>query len=130
MKKISTIISIISLTLWPKLFCQAANLSDAFSGFLEKAGGRDGAGYDPGQRTIDPIIGNIILIITSVLGVLFLALMIYGGFTWMTALGDEKKVTKAKDLLVAAIIGLIILVAAYMVTYFVFIKIAQPSLTV
>jgi hypothetical protein len=38
----------------------------------------------------------------------------------MTAGGDEQKVTKAKDSIRRAIIGLIIIVAAYGITYFVF----------
>ena len=47
-------------------------------------------------------------------------MIIYAGFEWMTAQGDEKKVDKAKDTLTRAVIGLIIIIAAYSITYFVF----------
>ncbi len=131
MKKLFAFFSILTWSLWPKFYCAAANLKDAFGpNFLDKAAGGDGAGYNTAQRSIDPIIGNVILIVTSFLGVIFLALMIMGGFTWMTAMGDEKKATKAKDMLTAAILGLIIVVAAYMITYFVFKKVVGQSLEV
>lgn len=130
MKKILTLISITIASFWPKFFCQAQNLKDAFGSNLEKVGGNDGAGYDTSVRTIDPIIGNVIMLITSFLGVIFLALMLYAGFTWMTAGGDEKKVTKASGMMVAAIIGLIIVAAAYAITYFVFTNVVSQTLAI
>ena len=45
--------------------------------------------------------------------------MLYAGFLWMTSSGDETKVTKAKGLMVNAVIGLAIVLAAYAITYFV-----------
>ncbi|MBU1663142.1 hypothetical protein KJ627_01270 [Patescibacteria group bacterium] len=59
------------------------------------------------------IIANIIKIILGLLGIIFLVLIIYAGFNWMTAAGDEEKVTKATDTLRRAIIGLIIIIAAF-----------------
>jgi hypothetical protein len=131
MKKFLSIFSFLTLSLWPRFFCQAANLGDAFKGnFLDKVAGVDGAGYDTSKRSIDPIIGNVILVITSLMGVVFLILMIYSGIMWMTAAGDDGRVTKAKNTMQAAVIGLIVVVAAYMITYFVFVRFAQPALTI
>jgi len=45
--------------------------------------------------------------------------MIYGGFIWMIARGNEGEVTKAKDLIQAAIIGLVVVLAAYAITQFI-----------
>ena len=56
----------------------------------------------------------------GLLGIIFVILIIYSGFNWMTARGDEEKVTLAKETLTRAVIGLIIIVAAYSITYFVF----------
>ncbi len=64
-------------------------------------------------------IGDIIGIFLSFLGVIFLILMLHAGYNWMTAAGDEEKITKAKDTIRAAIIGLIIIVAAYALSIFV-----------
>ncbi len=65
-----------------------------------------------GTYVIQPVLG--------LLGLLFLCLMIYAGVLWMTATGNEKKVQKAKDIMVAAVIGATIIVAAYAVTNAVF----------
>ena len=68
------------------------------------------------------LAGIIVLVINTVLGllgVIFLVLIIYAGFLWMTAGGNEDQVGKAKGLLINAIIGVIIIVAAYAISYFV-----------
>jgi hypothetical protein len=55
----------------------------------------------------------------SLLGVVFLVLTVYGGITWMTAEGDETKVEKAKKTITQAVIGLVIVLAAYAISLFV-----------
>jgi hypothetical protein len=68
--------------------------------------------------SIPGIIGQIIGICLAFLGVIFLILIIMGGFTWMTAGGNEQKATKAKDMLFSAVIGLVIVMSAYALTAF------------
>lgn len=120
---------IISCLVFPQVAYQA-NLTDAFKGFLETAGGSSGAGYDTSRRTVDPIIVDVLNIVVSFLGIVFLFLMVYGGYIWMTAHGDEKKVQKAQMLLTAAIIGLIVIVGAYAITFYVFSRLAAPNLEI
>ncbi len=62
------------------------------------------------------MIGNIIKAAISFVGVVFLVLMIYGGYLWMTARGNEQQVEKAKNLISAAIIGLIIVILSYAIS--------------
>lgn len=62
--------------------------------------------------------GKIIGVALSFVGAIFFILMIYGGFLWMTARGDEGQVTKAKDMIFAAVIGLVIVLSAYAITSF------------
>jgi len=73
-------------------------------------------GYD---TSLSQTVGNYIKIALSLVGTIFIALTVYAGFLWMTASGEDEKVTKAKDILQAAVIGLIITVSAYSITYFV-----------
>lgn len=68
---------------------------------------------------IPGIIGVLIGVVLSFVGVLFLVLMVYGGVLWMTARGNEQQIEKAKDLIIASIIGLIIVMGAYAVTNFI-----------
>lgn len=65
------------------------------------------------------LIGRFINIFLLVIGSVFFILMIYGGYTWMIARGDTEKVKKAKDLITDAIIGLVVIFAAYAISNFV-----------
>jgi TRAP-type C4-dicarboxylate transport system permease small subunit len=71
-------------------------------------------------RSIAEIVGAIIGTFLSLLGVIFLCLIIYGGYLWMTSAGNEQKVMRAKEVLKQAIIGMIVIMSAYSITYFVF----------
>jgi hypothetical protein len=104
---------------------KALNLKNAFdtTGPLNTVGG--GAGFNVAQRSVDPIIGNIITIILSFLGVIFLILMLYGGYMWMTAAGSEEKVKRAQQLIQAAVIGLAVVVGAYAITAFIMARTAS-----
>jgi hypothetical protein len=73
----------------------------------------------PAINDIPSTIGTIVGVGLSFIGVLFLVLLIYGGFTWMMARGNQQDVTKAIDLIQAAIIGLIIVLSAYAITAYV-----------
>lgn len=63
--------------------------------------------------------GQIISLILSFVGVVFLILIVYAGILWMTAQGNDQQVTKAKDLIVNSVIGIIIVFAAYAITSFI-----------
>ncbi|NCF74982.1 MAG: hypothetical protein GWO87_00630 [Xanthomonadaceae bacterium] len=62
-------------------------------------------------------IGNIIRVFLSFLGIIFFILVIYGGFIWMTAGGNNDKVETAKKIIINATLGLIIVLSAYVITY-------------
>lgn len=64
-------------------------------------------------------VGGVVGLILSFVGVLFLILTVYAGILWMTAQGNSAQVDKAKSLLINAVIGLIIISAAYSITIFV-----------
>lgn len=69
------------------------------------------------------LIGMIINVGLSLLGVIFIVLTIYAGFNWMTASGDESKIETAKKTLTRAIIGLIIIAGSYAIWNFIFIRV-------
>ncbi len=70
----------------------------------------------PPIKSVPVFVGQIISAALGLLGILFLILMLYGGYLWMMARGNEEKVDKAKDLITAAIIGLIIIVGGYAIS--------------
>jgi hypothetical protein len=88
--------------------------------------------YDVGKyedTDIAVYIGNIIQYILGFLGVIFLVLLIYSGFLWMTARGESDAVSTSKDILTNAIIGLIIVLMSYVVTSYVISKLASTTTT-
>lgn len=80
----------------------------------------ENSGYEYSSNSSIPLmIGKVVGVGLSFVGVLFMILMIYGGMLWMTARGNEQQVTKAKDLIIAAVIGLIIVLSAYVITSYI-----------
>ncbi len=73
-----------------------------------------------GQTDIGLVVALIIRIVLGFLATIFIILMIYSGFRWMTAGGNEEAIKKSKSMITAAIIGLIVILAAYAITYFIF----------
>lgn len=90
-------------------------------GRLRRVGGTTGAGLDTGTNvtTFAEIVGKIINGAMGLLGVIFVAQMVYAGYLWMTASGEEEQLTKAKNIIKRSIIGLAIVLAAWAITSFV-----------
>lgn len=63
--------------------------------------------------------GAIVMMILSLLGVVFMILIIFGGILWMTAGGNEQRVDKAKDTMIRAVIGLAVVLLAYAMSIFI-----------
>lgn len=65
------------------------------------------------------IVANIIQILLGFLGTIAVVLIIYAGFLWMTAGGKPDNTKKAKDIMSAAVTGLVIILISYGITLFV-----------
>ncbi len=81
----------------------------------------DEAGFQTGAQaaTVDSFVSRGIFVFLGLIGVLFLGLMVYSGIMWMIAQGHEDRVNRAKDTLLNALIGLIITLSAYAISYLV-----------
>lgn len=66
-----------------------------------------------GNATPEEVVVSIINWVLGILALIAVIMILIGGFKWMTAAGNEEKVESAKKLLVAAIIGLVIILAAW-----------------
>ncbi len=65
------------------------------------------------------LIVNIVKYFLSLLGIIAVAIVMYAGWLWMTSNGDPEKINKAKKALTGAIIGLIIILSAFMIVVFI-----------
>jgi ABC-type uncharacterized transport system permease subunit len=65
------------------------------------------------------VVVKVIRIFLSFLALIFVILIIWGGYKWMTSLGNEDKVREAKAQIKAAIWGLVIIMLSYAITEFI-----------
>ena len=68
---------------------------------------------------LENVVANVIGIVLSIIGLVFIVLIIYGGYLWGTARGNEEKVESGRKLIFEATIGTIIIFGAYFLTAFV-----------
>jgi len=123
MKKITlfVILLIFSFYILNSSFALAQSNSQEALGQLNAAAGASGANII-GSGPMDPRMIAAIIIRASLafVGIFFVILIIYAGWLWMTAGGEEEKITRAKKLLSNGVIGLAIILSAYSITYFIF----------
>lgn len=91
---------------------------DAIMGHLDAIAGEDGA--DVGNY-IDPRQGvaETIKILLTLVGTIFLLLLVYSGYLRVTAHGEEDRIKKSTNTAIGAVIGIGIVLVAYSVTLFI-----------
>ena len=105
------------------IMVEAADKKDAkslFNSSLDETA--DGTGHIKTKMSNAGALGTVSLVISvalSLLGVVFLILMIYGGFIWMNSRGNDQEIQKALTIIRNSIIGLLIVIAAYAITAFI-----------
>ncbi len=87
-----------------------------------------------GQCTLDQVMQIFVNIATGILGVIgsiVLLMFVYGGYVWITSFGREERVTRGKDTMNHAILGLALVLGAYALMNFVIASVAgdRPSAT-
>jgi len=96
-----------------------AQLGQKITGFLGDAGRESGL-VSQQDLTLPEIIGRIINVGLTLLGIIFLVLIIYGGFVWLLARGRDEEVQKAQKVIETSVIGLIVIILAFAISKFVF----------
>lgn len=88
---------------------------------IQETGEKIGYETRSGAELSIPVMVKLALnAIFGLLGVIFMILMLYGGYKWMLARGNEQEVEAARDIITRAITGLIIISMSYIITFFVF----------
>ena len=114
-KKIITTIT----ALFGSLICGGYVMAQTL-GLDETLGAVNEGGSLVSRTNIPTLLGQVIGTGLSLVGVLFFALMLYGGVLWMTAHGNEEQAKKAWNAILAAAIGLAIVLASYTLVNFLF----------
>ncbi|MFA5128258.1 MAG: pilin [Patescibacteria group bacterium] len=93
----------------------SALAADTFgSGMLTGSAGNLGL-----QSDLNTGVAAVISAILAVTGTIFLVLTIVGGIIWMTASGNDEKISQAKKIIIGAAVGLAVCLFAYTITWFV-----------
>lgn len=116
MKQLKTLIATITGLFAPLVALAAEGPFQQAQKLVGDVGTAAGVGQ---QQSLPKIVGSIINVALGFIGIVLLVLLLYGGFTWMTAGGEPKKVETAQTTIRNAIIGLIVIVAAFAISNFV-----------
>ncbi len=83
--------------------------------------GQGGCGdaINTGTTTISDTIKKIVNIFSAIIGIVAVIMIIYGGFKYISSGGDSGNVTAAKNTIIYAVIGLIIVAMAQFIVQFV-----------
>jgi len=78
-----------------------------------------GGTFGLGSADLQSTVINIVQWLLGFLGLIAVIIILYGGFVWMTAGGNEERIAKAKKIITAAVVGLIIVLLAWAIVIFV-----------
>lgn len=72
-----------------------------------------------GSTDIRATIASIINVALGLLGIVALVIVLYGGFKWMTAGGNDEQVGEARKIIIAGVVGLAVIFSSYAIANFV-----------
>lgn len=105
-----------------QVVAQEQNIWDGMFQMIKPIG--QAFGYQTGvPQDIRIIAATIIRIFILILTIIFFILVVYGGYTWMMAQGEEDRVNKGKGILRNGIVGIVIIFASYAITRYVLLSI-------
>ncbi len=96
-------------------FVNAKYTAENAEHFLNEA--NKGAGVE--QTDVITLSSRIVKVGLTAVSLVFFILIFYAGYRWLMARGEEEKIKKARDTIIASIIGLVIVVGSYAITNFV-----------
>jgi len=115
-----TIFGFIQLALFSSLAQPVFAQTSSSSLFDNQIGVKEvGQVYGNNKTDVRVIAAKLIVVVLGFLAAIFLALTIYAGFRYMTAAGNEDQVKKAVAQIRDSVIGLLIVLAAWALTYFI-----------
>lgn len=79
---------------------------------------KDNINISTSEESAQVVVVRLINLALTFLGLVAVVLILWGGFKWMTAGGNDENVDAAKKIITAAVIGLAIVISAYAIANF------------
>lgn len=76
-------------------------------------------GYSPGIRGAEQGLDSVLYLVYTWAGIIAVLVIVIAGLLFVTARGDASQMKRAKDAIRGAVIGLIVVIAAFAITRFV-----------
>ncbi|MFP4514825.1 MAG: Mbov_0395 family pilin-like conjugal transfer protein [Parcubacteria group bacterium] len=122
-KKLLSAIILLTFLVIPSFLMTQTNVVSASSLWDAQVGiedvGQKAYGETDSPQDIRITVMKIVNVVLQFLAVIFLVLIIISGYQWMTAGGNEEQIKKAKKNLSNAVIGLLIILASWSISYFI-----------
>lgn len=118
---IITIITVLALTLLPAGILNGSASAACPSPTTSKGQVLDGAGKTGNcdDSGVPKLVSTVVEVLSIIVGAVAIIMIIYSGFKYITSGGDSAKVSSAKNTLIYALVGVIIVVLAQLLVRFV-----------
>ena len=80
-----------------------------------------------GNTDIRTTIASIINVALGLLGIVALVIVLYGGFKWMTAGGNDEQVGEARKIIISGVVGLAVIFSSYAIASFVLTQLSSAT---
>lgn len=80
-----------------------------------------------GKVSVAVLVGRVINAMLGIVGSVALLMFILGGWKWLTSGGESEKITKGLETMKWAVIGLMVIFAAYPLTNFVITQLGSAT---
>lgn len=117
MKKVKLILA--SLVLGFSMLMPATALAQTKEAICEGVGKTAGATGCVGNNSLDGIVKTVINVMSMIVGIIAVIMIIIGGIKYVTSSGDSNNVNSAKNTILYAIIGLVVVALAQVIVRFV-----------
>jgi hypothetical protein len=103
----------------------AASAKDEICGGIGAASGGTGCTAPEGSPNTNTLIETIINILSIIVGVIAVIMIIIAGFQYVTSGGDSSKISSAKNTIIYAVVGLVVVAFSQTIVKFVVQKITS-----
>lgn len=127
-KSLATLVAGLALAIIPVLAPVAVHAADINNNLkcgsnLDASGTGCDSNITTGSSNLNTVITDIVNIFSVIVGIVSVIMIIYGGFRYVTSGGDSGNVSSAKNTIIYAVIGLVVVALAQFIVQFVLDKV-------